>query len=146
MSNSKMPKSVDFERLRPSGKAPVYIEQVELRGITVSQLKTLGELLFGEHELLAGCCRYENDQKTEELLTKDNINLYDLNYWVIKPMTKKRSAEEKDCSYVEAVCIARDLQKPTFLSAIGANQNFEFANHVISTCNVSATSTLSLSF
>ncbi len=112
MSNSKMkltPERIDFQKLRPSGKAPVKIQKVELRGITVTQLMTLGAFLSeqaGEDKVLTGWHSERDETKT---LNVDTINLYDLTFWVINPMTFASK-----CSYVEAVCITMDNQKPVW--------------------------------
>lgn len=104
------PADLDFTELT-RGNQMLKISKVDRRGITFDQLKKL--LVFlkkrcNEQGVIRGWC----DPRTGEQLYYRTINLKQLHYWIIKPVTEKRQ-----CSYVEAVCKDEQAQRPAWFVA-----------------------------
>jgi len=76
------------------------IPEVELRGISIKQLKTVYT------EIEARCAKEKWTDKDGHLLTPEKVCLYDISHRIIKKRTKS-----KRCSYVEL--ITTGPQKPT---------------------------------
>lgn len=94
--------AVDFASLRPSSQ-PVHIEHTEDRGISPGQLQDLCNFLTATIPN-SGWSDWNG-----VALASSTINLYDVNKYVILPMT-----EGDQCSYIEAIASNAIDQRPNW--------------------------------
>eukprot|EP00440_Ansanella_granifera_P004899 gb/GFBE01005314.1/.p1 GENE.gb/GFBE01005314.1/~~gb/GFBE01005314.1/.p1 ORF type:complete len:519 (+),score=85.88 gb/GFBE01005314.1/:1-1557(+) len=101
------PQDLDLSELT-RGNQSLRISKAERRGITFEQLKKI--LVFLKKRCDEnGSVRGWYDPRTGEPLHYRTINLRQLNYWVLRPVTEKRQ-----CSYVEAIAKDDHAQLPAW--------------------------------
>ena len=79
------------------------LESTHLRAISIQQLEELGELI--DDVLSSSGAEYTDSSFTKLPVTRDNINMYHITEFFVKPLTA-----EAQCSFVEL--IASDKQTP----------------------------------
>jgi len=101
-------KPTDFRKLT-QGSTPRKIPAVEHRGVMIVQLRDLMDFIRGFALGPGGAISGWHDPRDGEQLYFDSINLYQVNHWVIKPLTQPTC-----CSYVEAVTMFPEQQRPSW--------------------------------
>ena len=103
--------SLDFAILN-GGRRAKKIEAVEHRGILVTQLDDILRFLktrCNEFGPIEGFRKLKQGSVTDVQININSIDLYELTFWVIKPLTSGQR-----CSYVEAVAVDVGKQEPVW--------------------------------
>eukprot|EP00930_Biecheleria_cincta_P057797 TRINITY_DN43673_c0_g1_i1.p1 TRINITY_DN43673_c0_g1~~TRINITY_DN43673_c0_g1_i1.p1 ORF type:complete len:940 (-),score=129.67 TRINITY_DN43673_c0_g1_i1:432-3251(-) len=141
--------TTDYSSLLPDFGFPLLIQATEQRGITIDQLRALRNLMHircspgketdNDKSLIKGW--YDTYDEAHKPLYLEELNLYQANEWVIKPMTRADQGRGKSvpllpheviddldgdapperprlqpggCSYVEAIAVRAEHQLPSW--------------------------------
>jgi hypothetical protein len=101
-----------------------WIAAAEHRGIMVKQLESLVDFIMKRTNPSTGVIQGWVDSHTGEQLSQSTLSLEQVVAWIVEPMTKPVK-----CSYVEAVAMVEESQKPTwFVSYWIGTPFFELVN------------------